>query len=70
MNCDLIYNENSTAIKIETFIENVLCQLEVKCSIVKVFTVEYNISIKIKQHSFPVIRYQEIFSLSNIVYAF
>ena len=41
--------------------ENVLCQVWAKYYIVKVFIVEYNIDIKLKNHSFPDIFLYELF---------
>jgi len=49
VNCDLINHKNSTPIKLGTCIVNVLCQLWVKYCIIQEFTVERNLSIKLKR---------------------
>jgi hypothetical protein len=61
VNCDLINNKNTTVIWLGTCIVNVLCQLHVNvlCQlhvnycIAKIFIVEFKISNKLKNHSFP-----------------
>ena len=53
MNCDLINSKNSTPIKLGTCTVHVLCQLWVKCCIIQEFIVELNLSIKLKDRSFP-----------------
>jgi hypothetical protein len=59
--CDFINNNNSTVIKLGLCTENVLCQVWAKYYIVKVFIVECNIDIKLKNHSFTDIFLYELF---------
>lgn len=48
----MINNEKKTVIKFGTHTVNVLCQLQVTHYIIKIFTVECNLSLKLRSHSF------------------
>ena len=39
MNCDLLDNKNTTAVKFGTCVSNLLCQSQIECHIVKLFIV-------------------------------
>lgn len=59
VNCDCINYNNSTVIKLETCVVNVLWQLCAKCYIVKVFVAECDLSIKFIKHSSQYMRLYE-----------
>jgi hypothetical protein len=66
VNCDLINNKNSTLIKLETGIVDILCQLKVKYYIFIVLIFECIISIKIKIHPFlDILLYEYCFDVGN-----
>jgi hypothetical protein len=53
VNCDLINSKNLTIIKLGMCTVNVLlCQLQVKYYMVKLFIVECNFYVKLSNHSF------------------
>jgi hypothetical protein len=52
VDCDLINNRNSTVMNLGTCTVNVLCQSYVKRYVAAAFIIEYNLSIKFKNHCF------------------
>jgi hypothetical protein len=58
----LYNNNNSTFMILGMSIINLLCQLQVKYYLVKIFIVQYNLPIKIQYHSFLDIRLCGLFS--------
>lgn len=61
MNYDLINNKNSTFIQFGTCNVEVFCRLYVKYDTVTICTVECNFAIKLKNHTFSVLRFYELF---------
>ena len=54
-------NEKSTYFKLGNCIVNVLCQFLTKYYLLKVFILEYNLSIELKNHSCPDIILYKLF---------